>query len=547
MKQIKGTLILDDASSCATINPFFGVNVGAKVQFVDSGGNPLGPPVVLDPYAYGQFVIDDNPSGSSLVFTCENATLTVPRSAFDTSFFIIRGTSRPEVKSMSATLTGREIGIFPVPPVVPPGILPSDFLAGRESDKFIGPPSRFLTFAGLDDGKSGCEYYKSVGAVENCDDVGNYIGATLTFDAWRKAAQIDGSSSKEVSAVFVNKTDLNLTRDHHSVQIQNTAAYVCNHPGPAPDPNTDPTGLFPSSFAVDAAIDAVLRVDASHPQGRNLIACVAMDRMPITSVTGKPIRGPNGEIFVRFLIFGPNGDLLPSVNLDGNGEKFVSGACVACHGGSSGTADLRSYFLPYDVDNFEFHSQHPLTKVDQQAATYMLNLYAKQVDDEIAVTNMQPNQATDFDNLFNGWYTHPPMFNSKTWFPPTVYNTSESQSFYLNVVAPSCRTCHVAFAGLNWERTDPVKDSLVRNYVCGEALAAYIASAGSMVDPEGSANSYVMPNSMVTFNRFWLSGRLGVVGQPPGTPPQPKIFADHYNIINNPPDPMKGPLSCHLP
>jgi hypothetical protein len=146
--QVKGTLILDDSSYCGTVNPFFGVNVSATAQFKDNGGNLLGEPLVLDPYAYGQFTIDDNPNGASLVFSCENATLTVPRSAFDTSFFIIRGTSRPEVKSMSATLTGREIGIFPVPPVVPPGILPSDFLAGRESDKFIGPPSRFLTFAG---------------------------------------------------------------------------------------------------------------------------------------------------------------------------------------------------------------------------------------------------------------------------------------------------------------------------------------------------------------------------------------------------------------
>jgi hypothetical protein len=542
---IKGTVLLGDVSVCGTTDRFFGVNVNATVQLRDINGNPVKdsqgmplPPTVLYPNAYGQFAIDDDTSGTNLVFTCENATLTVPKNGFDSRFpLFIPGTTRPEVNSMSATLNGNNIGVFPVPPVVPPGILPSDFLAGRESNKFIGPPSQFLTFLfGLDDRKSGCEYYKSVGAVEDCDDAGNFVGATLTFDAWRTAAQIDGSSPKEVSAVFVNKTDLNLTRDHHSLQILNTAAYVCNHPGPAPDPNTDPTGLFPSLFAVDAAIDAVLRVDASHPQGRNLIVCVAMDRMPITSVTGQTISGPNDE-FVRFLIFGPNGDLLPSVNLDGNGEKFVSRACVVCHG---------SYFLPYDVDNFEFHSQHPLTKVDQQAAIYTLNLYAKQVDDEITSTNDPTGltgQATAFNNLFNGWYPHPPIFNS-TWVPTTVYNTSESQSFYLNVVARSCRTCHVAFAGINFELIDPVKvfSVAVRNYVCGESLASYVADS-SKIDPTGSAESYVMPNSMVTFNRFWLSGRLGVVGQPPGTPPQPNIFADHYSTINNPPD----PLSCHLP
>jgi len=278
--------------------------------------------------------------------------------------------------------------------------------------------------------------------------------------------------------------------------------------------------------------------------------------MPITSVTGQPVTGAKGEQFVRFLIFGPNGDLLPSVNLDGNGEKFVPGACVACHGGAkyfrtifdgfpeTGTPDpdLGSYFLPYDVDNFEFHSQHPLTKLDQQSDLFVLNYYAWNVNEEIAITNNQPNQAKAFDNLFNGWYpNNSPVFNS-TWVPNTVYKTSDSQSFYLNVVAPSCRTCHVAFNGINWELTDPVKNSLVRNYVCGEALAAYIASAGSMVDPEGSADSYVMPNSMVTFNRFWLSDRPSVVGQPPGIS-QPQVFMNHYNSLN----PLNPALSCHLP
>jgi hypothetical protein len=191
---IKGTLKLDDGSVCATRNPFFGVNVTATVQFRDISGNPLKdsnnqpiPPTVLNPYAYGQFAIDDNPSGSSLVFTCENATLTVPRKSFGMGSFIIRGTGQPEVKSMSATLNSIEIGIFPVPPVVPLGILPSDYLAGRESNKLIGPPSHFLAFTGLDSRASSCQYYKSVGAVEDCDQAGNYTGKTPPPDISRVA------------------------------------------------------------------------------------------------------------------------------------------------------------------------------------------------------------------------------------------------------------------------------------------------------------------------------------------------------------------------
>jgi hypothetical protein len=64
VNQIKGTLILDNASVCATRNPFFGVNVNATVQLRNGNGTVLSQ-AVLNPYAYGQFVIDDNANGSS--------------------------------------------------------------------------------------------------------------------------------------------------------------------------------------------------------------------------------------------------------------------------------------------------------------------------------------------------------------------------------------------------------------------------------------------------------------------------------------------------
>ena len=158
-----------------------------KIRTLRNGNGTVLSQAVLNPYAYGQFLIDDNANGSSLVFTCENATLTSTNFRNDPSinFFIIRGTAQPQVKSMSATLNGTDIGIFPVPPVVPLGILPSDYLTGREGDNLIGPPSRFLAFKGLDTRAGACQYYQSVGAVAGCDPAGNYQGATLTFNRWR--------------------------------------------------------------------------------------------------------------------------------------------------------------------------------------------------------------------------------------------------------------------------------------------------------------------------------------------------------------------------
>src|SRR5205814_6996610 len=120
---------------------------------------------------------------------------------------------------------------------------------------------------------------------------------------------------------------------------------------------------------IDQAIDNAVA-------GKNLVACVAMDYSVSPGVN-------NNVPFTRFLIFGPSGDLLPSVNLDERGEKFVPGTCTVCHGGNkyagkfpedgTGTADLGAHFLPFDIGNFEFHSPMPVTKAALQEAIYQLN------------------------------------------------------------------------------------------------------------------------------------------------------------------------------
>src|SRR5947199_8846301 len=90
----------------------------------------------------------------------------------------------------------------------------------------------------------------------------------------------------------------------------------------------------------------------------------------------------NNQPFVRFLIFGPGGQLLPSVNLDGRREKFVPGTCVVCHGGDhyagkfaengSGPADVGGHFLPSDTRNFAFTSKAAFTETQQGKSTAFL-------------------------------------------------------------------------------------------------------------------------------------------------------------------------------
>jgi hypothetical protein len=66
--------------------------------------------------------------------------------------------------------------------------------------------------------------------------------------------------------------------------------------------------------------------------GKDLVACGAMDYSVAPGVNRDEAN--KDQPFTRFLIFGPSGALLPSVNLDGRGEKFVPGTCTVCHRGN---------------------------------------------------------------------------------------------------------------------------------------------------------------------------------------------------------------------
>jgi hypothetical protein len=606
--QIIGQIGLGDVSTCGVRNPFFGVNVNAVVELFDRNNTPLGR-FVVDPYSF-IFAIDDNPAATTLSITCEGATArftNFTRSTVvpglvatppPTNFFFLPGTQRPAIKSVTATQQGRNIGYFPLTPSAP---LPSDFVIGRLDDKLIGPPAHFLSYKGLDTRKGSCEYYKAIGVIGGCDDFGNFTGPRLTFTQWRRESRIaEFATFFDERAVFINKLDLNLTRDHHGVQYSrdDVSAYVCNHPGPAPDPvpspqnphatGTDPTGLFPTQDRVNTAIEDVTRVDHLHPQGRNLLACVAMDRRPVTSVTGHEVRTHVGDVFTRFMIFGPDGELLPSVNLDGQGEKFVPGACVACHGGAryfamtgstaagipnlggfpesipvdsnfpdfnaSLVRDLSAYFLPFDVENLQFHSTRAeLTEADEDLPIRILNQIVTTTNNAVAVINglAMPGATTRFDRLLRGFYPAPfPAPFAKGAHVPAAYtNSQDAKDFYLNVVARSCRTCHIAMDGADFETIDPVLFGHFPQFVC-DASAVGPQRYESTIFTGDTNLAYLMPNSRVTFDRFWLSDRANVVGQPAGTVSQPGQTRTHLTnltLTNSLPSGALIAQRCFLP
>jgi len=350
---IVGSFALQDGNPCGTVNEFFGVTATATATLLDSSGNKLVGPARVDEFGYYALPsIWPNAfegKAATVSLQCENAApVTVAIGSLNATgetwlgSATLMGSRAPTVSAISAIYNGSPIGTF-LPPT-----------SGLVSDSYPRA-DQFLRVKGLDTRVGACLYYQAIGAVASCDAAGNPSGA-ISFEDWKRAVKIGtyASGASEYTATYINKVDVNLTRNHHSITYgpSQTAAYKCNHLGP-------PT-LNSTQSDIDMAIDNAVN-------GKNLEACGAIDVTP----------GADGqESVTRFLMFGPSGELLLSVNLDGRQEKFVPGACVACHGGDhyagkfpedgTGLGAVGGHFLPYDVGNFLFSSKHP--KQDRRLA-----------------------------------------------------------------------------------------------------------------------------------------------------------------------------------
>jgi hypothetical protein len=468
-----GRVVLNDGNPCGTVNEFFGKKAGATATLVDGTNTVLyGPKIVSE---LGHYSLPIITGGVSINVTCESAaSIAVPASGVAASNRTVFTTAaRPVINSMIATQSGIKRGSM----LPPPTGLPSDQVAGEDF---------FLSFKGIDSRLSACRYYFAIGAVKSCTGSGLFTGA-ITFDDWKRKTHMAPyvkAGFRETTATYVNKVDLNLTRNHHGISYgpNETAGYVCNHLGPNNATQAE------ANRVIDNAVHA-----------RNLVACVAMDYMISPGVNGnKP--------YVRFLIFGPDGNLLPSINLDGRREKFVPGVCVACHGGDhyagrfpeavfgtagAGSADIGAHFLPFDVGNFVFSTAPGLTRAAQREAIYSLNQIALKAG---------PNIATK--ELVAGWYKTSHTFD--TSYMPGSWKTQSAaaQLFYKHVYSSRCRTCHVAFTeALNFDHyanmttsSEPVgEDGMLRTdlSVCGGSSSFL--------------RSHSMPNSLQTMNLFWGS------------------------------------------
>jgi hypothetical protein len=526
-----GSLLRSDLQPCGVVDEFFGIHSLPSATVTDlNTGQILLPSAPFNEFGSTAFAAQG--SNLSVKFTCEAATpvtingINIPANAGSMYLgaFVLANVAAPAVSGMTATYNGdSSVGTFTPPP------------SGQPSDK-IARPDAFLTYKGLDTRRGACQYYKAVGATKDCDASGNLVNP-VSFEDWKRAVRIGAYAvpgTPEYTATYINQYDLNLARDHHSISYgpNQTAAYVCNHLGP--------TVLNPSQSQDAPNNPSIDTVVANTVKGLNLIACVAMDTAPSAVMGGQP--------FVRFLIFGPGGQLLPSVNLDGRTEKFVPGTCVACHGGDYyagtypedgfGRADIGAHFIPYDTGNFAFSSKPGLTEADQSDQIYHLN-------QNVLNANPTPQELT----LINAWYPNGTHTLDKTYVPAAwaAYDTPTStpgSNVYRNVYAHSCRGCHITLVpAFNFEAVSGSETTVPGHnaplYLGGEADNDFgIAVCGGGQD----YRNYLMPNSLVTFNRFW--GSQGSTS----TPDQPAALDALYGVgfLNGTPS-FPQPCSLTVP
>jgi mono/diheme cytochrome c family protein len=425
-----GHVGLADGGVCGMQSEYFGMRASATVQLLQQDGTVLSPPIQVN--RFGDYELDAAVVVNAqlkLKVQCEShtATLTVPQpqagyahaTPVEMPAYTVPN-SRPHLLKMVATgPDGNVRGKM----IVPLSTDYSNNLPGHD---------HFLTYKGRDTRLSACNYYKSFGAVKDCDAQGNMI-SPITLDDWKRQHKLTpyNNGNPEVAATYINQRDLNLVRRMIATQSSSNdvAFYVCNSPGPV--------------GRSQAEADQVIEVGLAD---QKRVACVAMEHSVTPGRSG-------GVPFTKFLTFGPDGSLIPSVNLDSRGEKYMPGACVACHGGTqyngrfpekgNPSPDLKANFLAFDTGNYIFSTQASLTEPMQAASLRRLN-------DLVLATG----PATATTNLIQGWYALNPGSLDKSYVPPAwdfdpatkgiSATRADAARFYREVVGTSCRTCHAA-------------------------------------------------------------------------------------------------------
>lgn len=343
-------------------------------------------------------------------------------------------------------------------------------------------------------------YYAYIGASNYTKDVhGNTVAPhPITFAEWKAKNGFDAANGAgDINSVYYNAGDLGFWRGMHEKTFNGITAF------------------YVSNFGND--VDAINNDPLAHNNDPTAAKTVCMEYSPVTS----------GSNITKFYIFNANGDLVNSANLDNNshgpdnGLKFLPGLCITCHGGGietlsgagaqinssqtfqayyDGHPDENPNFLPFDLKSFFYSTATGHTRNDQEENLRKLNNQVLQI--ESPSTTSRTKAIVDFINASYAGHSGNPgqgyienavvdAGNTDTWSSLTPINTVVPANFYVDVVATSCRTCHIS-------RTDPKLWFDTQQKFIKKKSAINFA-----VCP--TSGTKFMPNSKVTFINFWTN------------------------------------------
>ena len=275
-----------------------------------------------------------------------------------------------------------------------------------------------------------------------------------------------------------------------------------------------------SSFNLDAAV-------AQDPRWH--VSTNAIEFSPANCTDAELLAGCNPSVkFAKFYTFHPTtGARLLEANLDGRGNKAMPGICISCHGGraypltppdgsgkplfpvigftaSKKRGDVEAHLQPFDVGSFGFSTVPGYTRADQEFKLKTINqmvlcTYPKESTETAGVDTCRRNVVS------GEWSGTPAATIIKAAYGGDPFNTIYSDIFvpvdwkgqetlYKNVVASSCRTCHI----LRGTRTMP--DLNFNSYAAFSGYADQIK--GHVID-RGN-----MPLAKIIYERLWGSNGI---------------------------------------
>jgi hypothetical protein len=319
----------------------------------------------------------------------------------------------------------------------------------------------------------------------------------------------------ETSAVYANTVDLGFGREMHCVRDgSNVACYVSNYDSLVYTGPGQGTDVAKAQKAVDG-FNGTVQPDATVAMEFSKIEDHAVNGTPVDCSDASPVNCSDSHRVVKFYVFNQAGNPVNKANLDGYGFRPVPQLCMVCHGGfipnAAGTTSatgtppvntpvfggrdnvkLNAKFLPFDLRSLTYAAPDgdtgtfsPFTKQNQQSAFLALNQMVKVAPPP--PTTSDPDRV--IEALYNAWYPSdatPQLENA----PVPLWNTDPRHSdAYNNVVARSCRTCHV---------TNNAPSRRFEGGVSG--LDTILGLVQSRVCKE-----HVMPHARRTHDLFWTS------------------------------------------